>query len=739
MDAERFDRLAQLVGRTSSRRWFVRVATVAGLGGMVGELALEVGHGVAKNRHQTHRKAPGSKRPVVKTSAKQRAGQSCALQSYEGDNIDLGGAQDKFSKKRPDADRVDVDFFDSMDKIDQCAADNNVIVQVQSAYRNNETQKGTGSAAGSNSAHTAGHAIDMFVQYDLNNPKRVCNWNEHKHSGCLGSDPPYDPKKNRYTSDPLDGVEVAGDPAATQRVQSFIRCVERAGLRWGGRFKPRFDKHGDPVDNGFGQQQGFDPIHFDDGINQCGKHDEHCKTYFDDRKQAATDSSNFIHDEKGPFADRSSCPAGQRCNPATGKCERDTCDIDCGPCSHCEDANCVPDDDCCDPPCDTCSTCVEGSCAPMDCGSCSHCEDANCVSDENCCNPECDSCSSCENGSCVPVDCGPCSHCEDANCVPDDTCCSPECDSCSTCESGQCAPVDCGPCSHCEDANCVRDDNCCEPVCDSCSTCVEGSCQPVDCGPCSHCEDANCVPDENCCDPVCDSCSSCENGQCVADPTCCLQSCEECFTCQDGQCVRDPSCCLQSCDECFTCQDGECVRDRNCCLQSCDACSTCQNGECVRDPDCCDPPCSGGKSCQSGVCQCDAGLKDCGGTCTDTQSDDANCGGCADSGGTACSGGKACQSGQCDCEAGQTDCGGTCKDLKSDPANCNSCGRRCGARPQCWTCDNGVCSRPHSCLGSCCFGTLCTDVYADGVCVANGDGCGCCSPKLEDGSAHPKC
>jgi hypothetical protein len=57
------------------------------------------------------------------------------------------------------------------------------------------------------------------------------------------------------------------------------------------------------------------------------------------------------------------------------------------------------------------------------------------------------------------------------------------------------------------------------------------------------------------------------------------------------------------------------------------------------------PACGGksGDTCDDGSCTCEAGETDCGGTCTDTLSDPAHCGGC----GTACAAGEACTDGAC--------------------------------------------------------------------------------------------
>ena len=110
----------------------------------------------------------------------------------------------------------------------------------------------------------------------------------------------------------------------------------------------------------------------------------------------------------------------------------------------------------------------------------------------------------------------------------------------------------------------------------------------------------------------------------------------------------------------------------------------------------CGVACAAGETCQAGVCvgqpaaaalDCAGqGLTDCGGVCTDLNTDPANCGLC----GFACAPGDRCEAGFCrgngteGCLAGQTDCGGgICADLASDPANCGGCGVACAAGETC--------------------------------------------------------
>jgi hypothetical protein len=77
----------------------------------------------------------------------------------------------------------------------------------------------------------------------------------------------------------------------------------------------------------------------------------------------------------------------------------------------------------------------------------------------------------------------------------------------------------------------------------------------------------------------------------------------------------------------------------------------------------------------------------CGATCTDTDSDSANCGAC----GNACAKGQSCDNGKCSPCKG-TVCGDSCVNLESDASNCGACGKACGNGE---TCVDGAC-------GSCC-------------------------------------
>jgi hypothetical protein len=108
----------------------------------------------------------------------------------------------------------------------------------------------------------------------------------------------------------------------------------------------------------------------------------------------------------------------------------------------------------------------------------------------------------------------------------------------------------------------------------------------------------------------------------------------------------------------------------------------------------------------------------CNGSCTNTKSDNANCGAC----GKACSVGQVCSAGSCSvtCASPLTTCGSgstaACTDTQNDPSNCGTCGKVCG---QGETCNSGtcgiVCPTPESLCGSSCVNEQ-TDLANCGKC-----------------------
>jgi hypothetical protein len=93
---------------------------------------------------------------------------------------------------------------------------------------------------------------------------------------------------------------------------------------------------------------------------------------------------------------------------------------------------------------------------------------------------------------------------------------------------------------------------------------------------------------------------------------------------------------------------------------------------------------------------CSIGTTLCATGCTDTSSDDANCGSCGNHcgsaetcvTGTCVTGGCVAGETSCGCAAGETSCGGACVDTNSDTGNCGSCGTNCAAGS---SCESGTC------------------------------------------------
>jgi hypothetical protein len=124
----------------------------------------------------------------------------------------------------------------------------------------------------------------------------------------------------------------------------------------------------------------------------------------------------------------------------------------------------------------------------------------------------------------------------------------------------------------------------------------------------------------------------------------------------------------------------------------------------------CGSVCAASENCYGGVCLAPApssdqvcaaqGLSACGGVCTNTLNDNANCGVC----GNSCPLGGYCEGGACVGGCPGTICGGVCVDTSSDGNNCGACGNVCNMA---LTCCNGGCV------------DLNTDVNNCGLCSAH--------------------
>lgn len=138
--------------------------------------------------------------------------------------------------------------------------------------------------------------------------------------------------------------------------------------------------------------------------------------------------------------------------------------------------------------------------------------------------------------------------------------------------------------------------------------------------------------------------------------------------------------------------------------------------------------------------RCEAGRTFCDGTCVDTETDPAHCGGCDQT----CSAKQRCTDGACECPRYHDLCDGECVATNFEPDNCGECGNTCESSK---VCSAGSCA--DSCLpGRTACGQRCVDTANDpdncGSCgeeCADGEGCldGSCEPAIEVGDAPDKC
>ena len=217
----------------------------------------------------------------------------------------------------------------------------------------------------------------------------------------------------------------------------------------------------------------------------------------------------------------------------------------------------------------------------------------------------------------------------------------------------------------CDDADCDSD-VCCQSVCcGSGEVCASGQCCQPDC--------QGKVCGVNGCGGTCGACPP--NASCTSDGTACV--CDF-LTCGSACCTEDQRCCGNQCvtgiccdaDDCETrtCEVTTCTAGHNCAYEDepdLTACTTesittgvccagdCYSGNCCEDGDC---PSPGSNRCASHTCQCgtsapcSGSTPDCCGegndaTCTDTDTDVNNCGGC----GEVCGLQQVCDGGECAC------------------------------------------------------------------------------------------
>jgi hypothetical protein len=247
---------------------------------------------------------------------------------------------------------------------------------------------------------------------------------------------------------------------------------------------------------------------------------------------------------------------------------------------------------------------------------------------------------------------------------------------CSTCPAGTkvtptgaCVPID-DPFYGCSDPSTPR----CHvahayQTCDAQNHCAAAACRSG-WADCNHDPSDGCEADLTAA-ATCGSCTnSCPSGQVCYHGACTSTACLPPLTNCNGSCV-DLTTSAANCQGCgYACPSygsADAVCNNGVCTYSCDPGKTFsyQIGDCTdrsRDPNCCGTGCSataatgvcsaakpGIPVCVSGVCDftCPFGWTRCAGSCVQTSTDPANCGGC----GSACPNAQVCQAGHCTSEA----------------------------------------------------------------------------------------
>lgn len=372
----------------------------------------------------------------------------------------------------------------------------------------------------------------------------------------------------------------------------------------------------------------------------------------------------------------------------------------------------------------TCSLTNDGTACPVAPGQAGLCCGGACVdalsSGTNCgqCNAQCGAGATCRNGQCSLPDAGY-SYCSGTG--------GNQCPAGTACQSNKCTPLVCPPGS--------SGGACAFGVTNSGTTgqcclgrCVELTQDPANCGACGR----------PCTNGLCTSGTFGSQAICLpASPsTTCFQTCQAgrfCLNglCESAGCGSGPpgAACLagNAVGACCGFIGQQCV-DLRTDSSNCGACGSRCSGVCIGGV--CQ---TGGATCQRGdvgrYCNPDAGTSSlcCAGAgCVDTQTNNANCGGC----GNACGAGLSCSSGRCVaavCTPGLPNntacsssdgglgscCGTSCTQQASDPLNCGQCGRLCAVGEVCSsgacaiaTCNAGtggaLCHTGDAGVGSCC-------------------------------------
>ena len=506
----------------------------------------------------------------------------------------------------------------------------------------------------------------------------------------------------------------------------------------------------------------------DVNVYKCNEGDFVCKENFKDCNQKAADGCeiNLKSDNKNCGSCGHACPSGQICSDGecTDSCKDDTTNCG-GTCVRLGDVNATECNGttltCLDNYYDCNATVADGCEINLktdnnNCGSCGEkcpdgklCNDGNC--DINCAYgfTEC-------NGKCLNFDdlhLSDCNTCADSYCDIDDNKingCEATLDSLNatvctastlTCDDSH-DDCDGNIANGCEVSLMTDNNNCgeCGNKCPDGQLCSNGECN-INCaigftecnGKCLNFTDLHLSECDTCASNYCDIDNNKINGceatldslnatKCAVDSLECMENHANCDKDITNGCEVDTTISNRYCGAKGTCsevsQTSENYQGENCekgyvcsgssCGLSCQGGLTNCDGTCV-DTDTSNAHCGGcstptdsracakGEVCSNGSCSlsCQDGLTNCNGICVDTKTSNTHCGGCStptDS--RACAKGEVCYNGSCSlsCQDGLTNCGGTCVDTKTDNAHCGRCNN---------ICKNGEKCSSSSCVISC--------------------------------------
>ncbi|HUS30114.1 MAG TPA: hypothetical protein VMZ53_16520 [Kofleriaceae bacterium] len=409
----------------------------------------------------------------------------------------------------------------------------------------------------------------------------------------------------------------------------------------------------------------------------CADNVETCTTRTDgtDPKCCANNYNNCGGTCSNPLTDNLNCGS---CGNACGAGQSCSNGICCGPgqtaCGNtCVDLN--TDNTHCGTCSTNCSTTANPVCSGGQCASACPAGETNCSGDCVFTLTDHDHCGSCTNA------CGPSQVCNGGTCTT-------TCPSGTMACGGSCIDVLTDP-NHCGN---------CGTVCGPTDECVNGSCQ------------LDCPTGQVLCGGVCVNPLN-DNNHCSTNTSSCGVACGSGNTCELGVCCQNG---WKNCN-------GVCVNpasNANCGEPGSNNCGV----NCGSTGEQCK------SSGSSHVC-CASGEINCNGTCADITSDEANCGACAGGGGQTCGSGQTCSNGEC-CNGtlvnlngiccanpattpGSAACGTppTCTNTRSDDNNCGACGTVCASNENCV---NGSCTT--QCLSPnalACNPQICTNTQTD--------------------------